>query len=122
MLIALMTILFLGGSTTGLLEFIAQTEDNIKIVMEKDARQKGALTTVKEMKKRTRARNKQVNKSRKELSKLLGDPGATEADIDATWNIFYAEVESYNADMLDLRFELRERLTRDEWQQVFSAD
>ena len=122
MLIALMTILFLGGSTTGLLEFIAQTEDNIKIVMEKDARQKGALTTVKEMKKQTTARNKQVNKSRKELSKLLGDPGATEADIDATWNIFYAEVESYNADMLDLRFELRERLTRDEWQQVFSAD
>ena len=122
MLIALMTILFLGGSTTGLLDFIAQAEDNIKIVMEKDARQKGALATVKEMKKRTSARNKQVNKSRKELSKLLGDPGATEADIDATWNTFYAEVESYNADMLDLRFELRERLTRDEWQQVFSAD
>ena len=122
MLIALMTILFLGGSTTGLLDFIAQTEDNIKIVMEKDARQKGALATVKEMKKRTKARNKQVNKSRKELSTLLGDPEATEADIDATWNTFYAEVESYNVDMHDLRFELRDRLTRDEWQQVFSAD
>ena len=122
MLIALMTILFLGGSTTGLLDFIAQTEDNIKIVMEKDARQKGALATVKEMKKRTKARNKQVNKSRKELSTLLGDPEATEADIDATWNTFYAEVESYNVDMLDLRFELRDRLTRDEWQQVFSED
>ena len=122
MLIALMTILFLGGSTTGLLDFIAQTEDNIKIVMEKDARQKGALATVKEMKKRTKARNKQVNKSRKDLSKVLADPEATGADIDATWDIFYAEVESYNADMLDLRFELRDRLTRDEWQQVFSAD
>ena len=122
MLIALMTILFLGGSTTGLLDFIAQTEDNIKIVMEKDARQKGALATVKEMKKRTKARNKQVNKTRKQLSNLLGDPEATEADIDATWNTFYAEVESYNVDMLDLRFELRDRLTRDEWQQVFSED
>ncbi len=122
MLIALMTILFLGGSTTGLLDFIAQTEDNIKIVMEKDARQKGALATVKEMKKRTKARNKQVNKSRKDLSKVLADPEATGADIDATWDTFYAEVESYNADMLDLRFELRDRLTRDEWQQVFSAD
>ena len=122
MLIALMTILFLGGSMTGLLDFIAQTEDNIKIVMEKDARQKGALATVKEMKKRTKARNKQVNKSRKELSTLLGDPEATEADIDATWNTFYAEVESYNVDMLDLRFGLRDRLTRDEWQQVFSED
>ena len=122
MLIALMTILFLGGSTTGLLDFIAQTEDNIKVVLEKDARQKGALDTVKEMKKRTKARNKQVNKSRKDLSKVLADPETTGADIDATWDTFYAEVESYNADMLDLRFELRDRLTRDEWQQVFSAD
>ena len=43
MLIALMTILFLGGSTTGLLDFIAQTEDNIKVVLEKDARQKLSL-------------------------------------------------------------------------------
>lgn len=122
MLIALMTILFLGGGTTGLLDFIGGIEDSIEFVMEKDDRRKGALATVKEMKKRTKARNKQVKKSRKELSKVLADPEATEADINATWETFYAEVESYNADMLDLRFELRDRLTRDEWQQVFSAD
>jgi hypothetical protein len=122
MLIALMTILFLGGGTTGLLDFIGGIEDSIEFVMEKDDRRKGALATVKEMKKCTKARNKQVKKSRKELSKVLADPEATEADINATWETFYAEVESYNADMLDLRFELRDRLTRDEWQQVFSAD
>ena len=122
MLIALMTILFLGGGTTGLLDFIGGIEDSIEFVMEKDDRRKGALATVKEMKKRTKARNKQVKKSRKELSKVLADPEATEADIDATWETFFAEVESHNADMLDLRFELRDRLTRDEWQQVFSAD
>ena len=122
MLIALMTILFLGGGTTGLLDFIGGVEGSIEFVMEKDDRRKGALATVKEMKKRTKARNKQVKKSRKELSKVLADPEATEADIDATWETFFAEVESHNADMLDLRFELRDRLTRDEWQQVFSAD
>jgi hypothetical protein len=122
MLIALMTILFLGGSTTGLLDFITQAEDNIKIVMQKDARQKGALTTVKEMKKRTTARNKQVNKSRKELSKVLADRDATMADVDAVWEEYYAAVESYNEHMLDLRFELRDRLTRDEWQQIFSEN
>jgi len=51
MLIAIFTILFLGGGTSGLLDYIAQTEDNIKVVMEKDDRRKAALATVKEMKR-----------------------------------------------------------------------
>jgi hypothetical protein len=122
MLIALITILFLGGSTTGLLDYIAQTEDKIKVVMQKDARQKGALATVKEMKKRTKARNKQVDKTRKELSKVLADRDKTMADVDAIWDTYFAEVEAYNRDLLDLRFELRDRITRDEWQQIFSEN
>ena len=122
MLIALITILFLGSGSTGLLDFIGETDDNIKVVMEKDERRKGALATVKEMKKRTKARNKQVKKARKELGKALADHDAEMNAFDSIWDTYYAEVEDYNKDMLELRFELRDRLTRDEWQQIFPED
>ena len=122
MLIALITFLLLGGGSTGLLDYISETDDNIKVVMEKDERQKEALATVTKSKKRTKARNKRVKKSRKELSKALADHGADRSAIDSIWDAYYAEVEAYNKDMLELRFELKDRLTREEWRQVFSED
>ena len=121
MLIALFTILFLGGGSTGLLEYIGETEENIKIVMEKDDRRQGALGTVKAMQKRTKARNKQVKNARKELSKTLANHEVTTADIDAVWDIYFVEIEAYNNDMLELRFELRNRITREEWKEIFTG-
>ena len=61
MLIAIFTILILGGSSTAMLAYIADTQDSVKIIMTKDDRQKEALSTLKAMKKRTDARNKEVN-------------------------------------------------------------
>ena len=122
MLIALMTILFLGGGSAAMLEYIGETEDAIKVVMEKDDRRKGALATVKEMKKRTKARNKQVKKTSKELSAVLANHDSSLADLDAVWDVYYTEVEAYNREMLDLRYELHDRLTRDEWGEIFDED
>lgn len=119
MLIALFTILFLGSSTTGFLDYLATTEDNIKVVMEKDDRRKAALATVKNMEKRTKARNKQVDKARKEVAASLASDDATVADIDAIWDVYFAAIDDYNKDIVDLRFELRDSITRDEWQQIF---
>ena len=50
MLIALITILILGGSNTAMLDFIAETQDEVKVVMEKDDRRKAALSTLKALK------------------------------------------------------------------------
>lgn len=122
MLIALFTILILGGGSTGLLDYIGETEDNIKIVMEKDDRRTAALGNVKNMQKRTKTRNKQVKRAAKELNKTLANHNVTNADIDAVWSVYFEEIESYNKDMLELRFELRNRLTREEWRAVFAED
>jgi hypothetical protein len=46
MLIALFAILFLGGSETGMLNYIADSQDAVKAVMNKDDRRKDALVTV----------------------------------------------------------------------------
>ena len=48
MLIALFTILFLGGSDTGMLDFIADSQDTVKVVMEKDDRRKEVLASCRQ--------------------------------------------------------------------------
>ena len=122
MLIALFTILILGGSATGMLDFIADSQDTVKIVMEKDDRRKEVLATLKETKKRTDAHNKMVKGASKDLSKILSGDEVTEADVDAIWQGYFASRADYNRDMLDLRFQLKDQMTREEWQQVFAED
>jgi len=120
MLIALFTILLLGGSSTATLAYIADTQDTVKTVMVKDGRQKGALSTLKTMKKRTNARNKHVKRASKDLNKALGQEDINTADIDAIWAGYFAEIDQYDHDMLDLRWELKEHINREEWAAIFS--
>jgi hypothetical protein len=122
MLIALFTILILGGSNTGMLDLIADTQDEVKLVMEKDDRQKEALGTLKSMKKRTDGHNKMVKGSSKDMSKILSGDELTDADIDTIWDTYSTQRAAYNNEMLDLRYQLKDQMTREEWQQVFSGD
>jgi hypothetical protein len=120
MLIAIITILFLGGSSTGLLDYIAETRDNVKAVMAKDERRTEALATLKAMKKITNARNKQVKRASRELSKAFAGADSSDEAIDAIWSGYFATVKQHDHELLDLRYELREQLTREEWEAVFS--
>ncbi len=122
MLIALITMMLLGGGSAGLLGYIAEARGNVKTVMERDDRRKAALATLKDMKKRTNARDKQVKKSSKELAAALSQSDINDADLDAIWDHYIAEVNQHNYDMLDLRFQLKDQLTREEWQQVFPVE
>jgi hypothetical protein len=114
--------LILGGSNTGMLDFIADSQDEIKVVMEKDDRRKEALGTLKAMKKTTNARNKMVKNSSKDLNKILMSNDVTDADIDTVWGGYFSERATYNQEMLDLRYQLKDQLTREEWQQVFAGN
>jgi hypothetical protein len=122
MLIALLTILLLGGSSTGMLDYIADTQDTVKVVMEKDDRRKEALGTLKSMKKRAGAHNKMVKRTSKDMNKTLSGDEVTDADIDTIWDAYFSQRAAYNQDMLDLRFQLKDQVTREEWQQIFADD
>jgi ABC-type transporter Mla subunit MlaD len=120
MLIAILTILFLGGSSTGMLDYIADTQDNVKAVMVKDERRTEALATLKAMKKITNARNKQVKRASKELRKVIASFDQSDDAFGAIWSGYFATVKQYDHELLDLRYELKEQLTREEWEAVFS--
>ena len=83
MLIALFTLLILGGGSTAMLAYIGETQDAVRTVMVKDERQKEALNTLKAMKKRTTARNKHVKRASKDLNKSLRQDVIDTAAINA---------------------------------------
>ena len=123
MLIALFTILFLGGgSATQLLGDISEVQDRVKIVMPKDDQRNEALSVLKTVEKRTKSRNKMVQSTVKQMGKELENHGVTDADIDAVWNDYVQGVDEFHRDMIDLRFELKQHISREEWQQVFGGD
>ncbi len=122
MLIALFTILILGGSNTATLDFIAETQDEVKVVMEKDDRRKATLNTLKALKKRANAYNKTVKRAAKDMIIRLSDDEVNYADVDTIWDAYFEQRAAYNHDMLDLRFQLKDQMTREEWQQVFAGD
>ena len=120
MLIALFTILFLGASSTGLLDYIAESKDNVKAVMVKDDRRDAALDTLKAMKKITKGRNKDVKRVSKELRKAFAGADTSDEQLEEIWNRYFVAVNQYDHQMVDLRFELKDQLTREEWTAVFS--
>ena len=119
MLIALFTILLLGGGSLGALEYIGDTRGAVKIVVPKGDSQKSALSTLKVMKKRTSAHSKVLKGTMKELERAFSDHDTTVDDLDAIWGEFFVEMNRHNIDMLDLRFELKESISREEWQAIF---
>ena len=122
MLTILLINLLFGGGSTELLAYIADTQNNVKIVMPKDARQKEALNTLKAMKKRTNARNKQERRTARDVAQAFRGHSANAAEIDAIWVNYFAENDTYNSDMLDFRFELKEHINREEWEAIFPGD
>lgn len=119
MLIAIIVGILLGGGTTGVMAYIADTRSEVKSVVVDPERRSEAGATLKQMKKRASAMNKQAGKSARQLKKALRDHDVTEERIEAIWAAHYDRVDQFNRDMIDLRFELKEHVTRDEWQQLF---
>lgn len=120
MLIALMTLLFLGGgSSTAVFDFVTETQPAVKASVDDDERRRAAVETVKEMKALAKGQSKALQKAVKELKPYVGDLDADDAKLEAFWQSYFDRARTADEQMLDLRFKLRDQLTREEWQQVF---
>ena len=120
MLVALLTLLFLGGgSATAVLTYVADSQDAVKAAVLDDDRRKAALGTLKEMKAVAKNQSKMMQKTVKELKPYVGDQASDDADVEALWEDYFERMQVSDQQMLDLRFTLRDQLTREEWEQVF---
>ena len=122
MLIAIMTILFLGGGSNMFLDFVSETKGEVKEVVQDEDRRDAALDTLKLMKKEASARNKSTKKLSKLIAKQVKAGGPTTSEFETAWSDHYETVDAYYARMIELRFELRDSVTREEWQQIFAPE
>jgi hypothetical protein len=119
MLIALYTIFVLGGGGSGTLDFIADTSDTVKVVVENEESRKTALSTLKAMKKLSSNNDKAVKRASKELNAALESDD--HAAIESAWDKILQQRRAYDNSMLDMRFELKDQLTREDWEAVFPS-
>ena len=121
MLIALLTILLLGGPD-GMLASIKDTEKQIKVVMPKSEEQKTALNVLKDAKQQTKAFNKTRKKAAKEFSKLIESHNADLTRVDSLWSEYHKANHDFSIDSIDLRFRSKQQLSREEWSRVFPTN
>ena len=122
MLIALITILFLGGGLeNAVLDYVGYIQGSIDEDVLDGERQSDAKATLKTMKQLTSTHAKSNEKAfvalLDEMSELDGNSDA----VNAIWDAYYQDVESYNEQMINLRFQLRDSLTRAEWEAIFGG-
>lgn len=122
MLIALYTIFVLGGGGTfGPMVFIDEALDNTKIAIVDDDRRKEAIVTLKTMKSRTKQHTKAVKGLSKEMDSSVSEHEFADDEIEAVWDRFFDLNSEYSKDIVEIRFQLRDQVTREEWEAMFPA-
>ena len=120
MLIALFTILFFGGSIDNpVLDLIGDTRKKVETVIVDDERRKEVSSILKAMKKRTSEHQKTARPIAKRMQKALAEHDTSEPGVSTAWDEYFAVRDSYNIDLINLRAELKEQLSREEWQVLF---
>ena len=122
MLIALLTMMLLGGNPVGLLTNILEAQDEVKAVMSKSGARSEALAILKDGEKRAKAHNKVVKDAQNRLEKALEDHTTSTDEIDTLWSKYHASNRNLNIEIVELRFALKEHIGREDWGKIFASD
>jgi hypothetical protein len=123
MIWALLAVMFFGGGVQdAVLDDIKETKGAVSDVVEDKSRRSDINATLSEMKKRSKQRNKSAKQALKELQGEMAEHDINEAGLDTVFDNYLASLHEYNNDMIDLRFQLRDQLSREEWEVLFSVE
>ena len=120
MLMALIAVLFLGGGVQdAVLDHIGETRGSVKEVINERDRRSDINATLDQMKKRSKQRGRSGRQALKTLQAAMSDHEVNQAEIDRLFDDYLQSLKDYNEDMIDLRFQLRDQLNREEWEALF---
>jgi len=103
------------------LDYIKETEVGVKEIIEDKDRRSEIKATLKAMEKRAKQSGKSAQQAFKELQAEMGGHGLNKAAIDGVFDSYLTSLDEYNKDMIELRFQLRDQLSREEWETLFSG-
>ena len=122
MLVALYTIFVLGGGFSfAISDFLDDMKQSTKTYVVDDEHKKEALDTIKAMKALLKDHQKGIGEISKPLGKELAANPLRNAEVDKLWDQYIDLSSNTMRDMVELRFQLKDQLTRDECEQVFSG-
>ena len=122
MLIAALTaylLIHFGSHCSALTAQLDQTAALIQKDVADEAHRKQALVIIDQMKAEAQAASKQRQKSIDELNSVLAKRATPVSDIERAAQPLVADDRASAEKILDLRFQLKSVLTRDEWKLVF---
>jgi len=123
MLIAtLIALLFLGSGANMMLDGIDQTKDNIKAAIVDESTRKAALDIVKKLEDTAKDYAKADSDDEKELLKLIQQYETTTAEVQNNLDASFQQRLKYQQEMLAIRVELKDKLSREQWDKVFAED
>ncbi len=126
MLMALLAAYLLGGGGLGgsilTPAAVKQMSKQVEVTVADPARAEAAAETLAELKVEIKGFDKKFAKSGKELTKLYKDHGADGDQMLAVLAELNADWEGSQQRGIDLRFELKESLTEEEWTAVFGGE
>jgi len=101
---------------------VKQMSKQVEVTVADPARAEAAAETLAELKVEIKGFDKKFAKSGKELTKLYKDHGADGDQMLAVLAELNADWEGSQQRGIDLRFELKESLTEEEWTAVFGGE
>ena len=101
---------------------VEELSERVAIVVEDPARAEAARLTLAELKTEVVAFEKKFTASGKEISRSYRDHAADRAEIEVVLDQLNHDWEKGQARALDLRFELRDQLTREEWAALYAHE
>ena len=123
MLIAtLVALLFLGSGANMMLDGIDQMKGSIKDAIVEESARKAALDVVEKLEDTAKDYAKADSDDEKELLKLIQRYETTTADLQKNMDASFDRRIQYQQEMLALRFELKDKMSREQWSKVFSKD
>ena len=124
MLIALIVSLFLSLYSSDLpgMEFIEKVSDLIRETVSEPQRSEEILSLVDDMEKELKDFNKQLKKSSKTLTKLNRNHNSRREDLENVLDELNDRRINSQEKLLEIRFEMKERMSREEWRAVFSEN
>lgn len=120
---ALIALLFMGGSGANfMLDGIDQMKDNVKHQISDETVRKAALDVVERLEDTAKDYGKTDSKDEKALLKLIQDFDSPAADLKANMDASFQQRLAYQKEMIVLRSELKDQLSREQWENVFSKN
>jgi len=110
----------MGGGSFGLLDFIEEKEDQIAEIVLEEVRRENSLEIIETIKSKAKEFREVQTSTAEALQQGIENKASVEV-VDDILADHFKKYSHYNSEMLDLRFELKAQITKEEWLAIFAS-